>query len=176
MKKKPEGNQGGSDSLGGILQGLGGLVEKLGELAEKGEQLKRSGEFNVDGKGEHKDLKGVYGFSVKVGLGEEGERQVDVQPFGNVRRDKETGISVVEAVREPLVDIFDEADHVLVVAEMPGICEQDLKLELSDDILELTAEKGNNKYHKEILLPGEFTAECMTTSMKNGVMEIRLQK
>ena len=45
--------------LGGFLSGLGNLVEKLSELAEKGEELKKTGEFG------EKELKGVYGFSVK---------------------------------------------------------------------------------------------------------------
>ncbi|HHT9141275.1 MAG TPA: hypothetical protein ACFYEA_07895, partial [Candidatus Tripitaka californicus] len=45
--------------LGGFLSGIGNLVEKLSELAEKGEELKKGGEFGG------KELRGVYGFSVK---------------------------------------------------------------------------------------------------------------
>lgn len=78
-------------SVEGILGGLANLVEKLGELAEKGEQLKRSGNFDVESGG--KNFKGVYGFTVRTGLG--GERdEVKVEPFGNIKRDEQTGHAV----------------------------------------------------------------------------------
>ena len=46
--------------------------------------------------------------------------EIKVEPFGNVTKDKESGRTVVHEVREPLVDVFEEDDHVLVIAEMPG--------------------------------------------------------
>ena len=51
--------------LGGILKGFGDLVEKLGELAKTGDQLSRTGEIH----GPDKEVKGIYGFTVKVGSG-----------------------------------------------------------------------------------------------------------
>ena len=159
--------------VGGFLGGLGKLVEKLGELAEKGEEFSKVGELkNLDPKGK---LRGVYGYSVKFGLGEQGEQAVRVEPFGNIRRD-EHGHAVVENAREPLVDVFEEEDHLLVVAEMPGITKADVKLELRDDILTIHAERGEKLYHKEVLLPQPFTADKMQWSCKNGVLEIRLVK
>ena len=75
-----------------------------------------------------------------------------------------------------MVDVFEEPGHVLVVAEMPGIGEEDLQLELNDDILTIAAERGAKKYRKEVLLPASFTADRMTRSCRNGVLEIRLAK
>jgi len=161
----------GLSGLGGLFKGLGGLVEKLAELAEKGEELKKTGEFH--GTAEGKELKGVYGFSVKVGLGGEG---LKVEPFGNIHKDKATGQAVVLEVREPMVDIFEEKDEVLVVAEMPGIGTEDVRLDLKDDLLTLSAQKGNKRYRKEILLPGTFQRDKMTVSCNNGVVEIRCRK
>jgi HSP20 family protein len=63
-KKKGDGGEAG---FGGIFKGLADLIEKLGDLAEKGEHLKKSGEFQQQG------VKGVYGFSVKVGVGAKGD-------------------------------------------------------------------------------------------------------
>ena len=77
---------GGDTGLGGILRGLGSLVEKLGELAETGRELSKSGE--IHGHGPTKEIKGVYGFTVKLGLGGDG---LKVEPFGNIRRDEESG-------------------------------------------------------------------------------------
>ena len=153
--------------LGGVFKGLAGLVEKLGELAEKGEEFSRKGEIRGT---EEKGIKGVYGFSVKVGLGGEG---IKVEPFGNIRKDRTTSEAVVHEIREPMVDVFEEEDHVLIVAEMPGVAREDLRLDLKDDILTISAERGDTKYRKEILLPGNFDAEKMTVSCNNGIVEIK---
>ena len=88
-----------SPGSGGILSGLAGLLDKLNELAETGAELRRTGE--VGGLG-HKAT-GIYGFTVKVGLGDQTAR---VEPFGNIRTDKKTGQPVVEEIREPVVDVF----------------------------------------------------------------------
>ncbi|MBI2191532.1 MAG: Hsp20/alpha crystallin family protein [Planctomycetes bacterium] len=157
--------------LGGIFKGLGDLVEKLGELAEKGGELTRSGEIRSPG-GE-KGLKGVYGFTVKVGLGGEG---LKVEPFGNIGKDAVSGRSVVHEFREPLVDVFEEKDYVLVVAEMPGISVKDVQLDLQEDLLCIEAKHGDQKYRKEILLPGAYAREKMEVSCNNGVLEIRCKK
>ena len=168
-KRKAETGLDGA--LGGILKGLGGLVEKLGELAEAGGELSKSGE--IHGLGPGRGAKGVYGFTVKVGLGGEG---VKVEPFGNIRRDEESGRPVVQEVTEPAADVFEESDHTLVVAEMPGIGAEDVRLEVTDDLLTITAERGKKKYRKEVLLPGSFPREKMQVSCTNGVLEIRCVK
>jgi HSP20 family protein len=155
--------------LGGLLSGLGNVLEKLGELAETGEALRRSGTFgSPDGK-----VKGVYGFHIRTGLGGEG---VTVEPFGNVRQDARTGQPVVDEVREPLVDLFDEPDCILVVAEMPGVASDDVTLDLHDDILTIGAERGDKKYRREVLLPAAFAADRMSWKCHNGVLEVRLTK
>ena len=159
--------------IDGILKGFSDILEKLGDLADRGEQLSRTGEFSFKpGGGEEKDLKGIYGFSVKVGgLGQ--DKSVKVEPFGNIRRDTRTGESVVQEIREPMVDVFEEDDHTLVVAEMPGIGVDDITLEVQDDLLTLTAEKGSKKYRKEVLLPRSYPREKMTVGCNNGILEIR---
>ena len=169
MNKKKSKEETPLGGFGGILGGLADLVEKLGELAEKGEELSRSGEFQM---GKDKNLKGVYGFSVKTALGGEG---IKVEPFGNIRRDEKSGKTVVEENREPVVDVFEEEDHVLIVAEMPGVSAEDVRLEVKDDLLTIHAEKGDKKYHKEVLLPMNFPREKMSISCNNGIIEIRCE-
>lgn len=158
-----------SSGVGGFLDGLSNVLEKLGELAEKGEELRKSGEFG----GPDSNVRGVYGFRIRTGLGRE---DVEVEPFGNVREDEETGEAVVSETSEPLVDVFDEEGHVLVVAEMPGVGEEDIDLDLKDDILTIAAERGQKKYRKEVLLPTSFTPEQVSHTCRNGVLEVRLDK
>ena len=168
-KPKPE-----PSGSGGFFAGLGTLIEQLGKLAEQAEQaggeLTKTGEFKV---GSDKRIKGVYGFSVKSGPGEKG---VKVEPFGNIRRDQERGQVEVQEIREPMVDVFDEPEQVLIVAEVPGIMQEDVRLELEEDILVLAAEKGDKKYRKEVLLPASFSSDQMSFSCRNGILEIKLIK
>ncbi|MBI4606172.1 MAG: Hsp20/alpha crystallin family protein [Planctomycetes bacterium] len=163
-------------SLGGLLGGLQDLLTKVGELAEKGKELKQVGEIDLSKLGIHgqKDLKGVFGFSVKVG-GLGANEGFTIEPFGNISKDDD-GETVVQDVYEPIVDVFEEADHVLVVAELPGVEEKNIHLELKGDILTIHAERGEKKFHKEILLPWQAAESKMTKSTRNGVLEIKIAK
>ena len=154
---------------GGIFSGLSDLVGKLNELAETGEELRHTGEIHGAGK----EVKGIYGFTVKVGLG---GKAPHIESFGNIRKDKKTGEAVVQEIREPAVDLFEEQDHLLIVAEMPGISAKDVQLEVKDDVLTLSAAKGEKKYRKEVLLPGTYAKEKMRLSCNNGVLEIKCFK
>ncbi|MCF8039505.1 MAG: Hsp20/alpha crystallin family protein [Desulfohalobiaceae bacterium] len=152
----------------GILGGLGDLVDKLGTLADKGEKLSRSGEFEWEGK--DKDVKGIYGFSVKFGIGGE---EVKVEPFGNIRKDENSGQTVVEKELEPVVDVFEEDDHILIVAEMPGISREDVVVTVQDHELELVATKGQRRYRKQITLSRACPQNKVEVNSNNGIVEIR---
>ena len=171
IKKSDEKKGEGSFDLGlgGILKGFGDLVEKLGEHSETGEQLSRNGEIHGAGK----EVKGIYGFTVKVGLGDDRPR---IEPFGNIRKDRASGRSVVQEVREPVVDVFEEEDHVSIVAEMPGISVEDVQIAVEDDLLIITATHGEKQYRKEVLLSASYAREKMQVTCNNGVVEIKCVK
>lgn len=171
---KPAAPESPSAGAGGFLGGLGAFIERLGQLVEEAEreggELTRTGEFSL---GTDKRVRGVYGFSVRTGSD---EKRVKVEPFGNIHKDKDSGRVVVREIREPLIDLFDEPDHVLIVAEVPGIIQEDVRLELHEDILALAAERGEKKYRKEVLLPAVFSPDRMSFTCRNGVLEIKLAK
>ena len=79
-------------------------------------------------------------------------------------------------MREPLTDLFEEEDHVLIVAEMPGIEVEDIKIEIRDDILTLSAQKGKKKYRKEVLLPGILQKTRSRFHADTGIVEIKCMK
>lgn len=151
--------------LGGVFRGLGNLIDLLSEMAEEGKtQVSRTGEL------QGKELKGVYGFNIKVGLG----GAPSIETFGNIRKSKEG--PVVEEVREPLVDLLDEGDSFRVVAELPGVEASDIKVDLRDDILTLSAESKDRKYSKEVLLPSRPQPGDPAISYRNGILEVRVRK
>ena len=153
--------------FGGLFKGLGSLFDLVSKMTEDGkEEYSRTGEVDVLGG----KAKAVYGFSIRMGLG----GKPVIEQFGNIKATEEG--TVVAEVREPLVDVLDEGDHVVVLAELPGVEEKDIHLEVKDDILELTAEARDRKYSKEVLLPSEVEADIMESSYRNGILEIKLMK
>ncbi len=154
--------------FGSLFKGLGDFVGILGNLVEAGEQqVNRTGEFKVKGLGDK--AQGVYGVSVRVGIGGEPH----VERFGNIRATTE-GAEVVD-VREPLIDVFDEGDEIVVAAELPGVKEDAIEIEVRGDVLALSS-SGERRYSKEVLLPSPVDAASMKRSFKNGLLELRLKK
>ena len=154
--------------LGGVFKGIGGLFDLVPKMTEEGkEEYSRTGEIE----GLSDKVKGIYGFSVKMGIG----GQPTVEQFGNIKKTDKGSVEVAE-VREPIVDVFDEGDYLMVIAELPGVDESDIHLEIKGDILSLKAEGEDRKYSKEVLLPSEVEAESMETQYKSGITEIKLTK
>lgn len=170
MGQKRESDPDSSErSLGGVFRSLGSFLDLLSNLAEQGEgEFKRSGELGNEKKG----VKAVYGLSVRVG----GAGKPHVEQFGNIK-DKDDGEGpLVEEAREPMVDLFDEGDHLLLVAELPGVDANDIHFEVKEDVLSLSAAHGERKYRKEVLLPSAVRTQAATSSYRNGVFEIKLPK
>ena len=166
----PAGEGGPAENLadlGAMFRGLGGFVEMLGSLVEKSEHLERSGEFKVKGLGDQ--ARGVYGFSVRTGLG--GIPQV--RRFGNLNPSPKG--PVVEDVREPLVDVFDEADAVMVTVEMPGVAEEEIALAVEGRHLVL-ATTGHHRYAKNVELPEGIDPASLERSHRNGILQVKLKK
>lgn len=170
MRKKRESSEEVSIDLGlgGLFKGLGDFLDLLSEMVETGEsEVARTGEFKVKGLGDQ--ARGVYGFTVRTGIG----GVPRVERFGNIRTTEE-GPVVAEA-REPLVDLFDEEDEIVLVAELPGVAEEEIRIEVEGDILSLET-SGERKYAKEILLPGTVEAASLQKTYRNGILELRLKK
>ncbi len=155
----------GKVSFGGLFKGLGTLIDLAATVAEKGEEIRKEGEI----RGLPKEAKGVYGFTVRT----MGGKPV-VESFGNVK-DTPRG-PVVEEVREPMVDVFDEKDHVLVVAEMPGVEKEHIRLDINGETLSLKAEDKERKYQKEVPLPSAVDPATLAYSYKNGILEVTVAK
>jgi len=156
----------GKISLGGIFEGIGNLIDLASKLSEEAEEIKTEGEIRgLGGK-----ARGVYGFSVRTLAG----KKPVVETFGNIKRTKEG--PVIEEVREPIVDVFEEKDFVRVIAELAGVSKEDVKIKIDEDILNLSAERGERKYAKEVLLPFPVKEDPAEFSFKNGILELKLGK
>lgn len=171
-KKKGEGLEFdfglGKLSLGGLFEGIGKLVDLAAELETKGGEIKKEGEIDLSHLKE--GAKAVFGFSIKTAL----DGKPVVEPFGNIKKTPQG--PKVEEEREPIIDVFDEKEEIVVMAEMPGINEEGISLDLKGDILEIKAVNKDRKYHKEVLLPAKVKPETLESSYKNGILEIKIKK
>ena len=112
---------------------------------------------------------GLFGFSV----GQLSTGEPKVEPFGNIRP-TERGPAIVE-VREPMVDLFEDEDHLLVVAELPGVAERDISYQVRGDVLHISS-AGSRKYEKELSLPVAVDPSAIEATYNNGILQLKLMK
>ena len=158
----------GKLSLGGLFKGIEKLVDLAADLKEAGGEIRKEDEIELSHLKE--GMKGVFGFSIKTAVG----GKPIVEPFGNIKKTPKG--PKVEEEREPITDVFDEKEEIKVYAEMPGVSQDDIKLDLREDILDISAQSGDRKYHKEVLLPTKVKPETLESSYKNGILEIKIKK
>ncbi|MBI1871259.1 MAG: Hsp20/alpha crystallin family protein [Chlamydiae bacterium] len=156
--------------FGGLFQGLGNLIELADKIKEEGGVIQKEGEFTVPGQ---KDMKGVFGFTVRTMAGAGGTTKPVVEAFGNIKKTPKG--PVVEEAREPIVDVFEDGDTVQIVSELPGVSENEIHYEVHGDVVSLST-TGKRKYSKEILLKTSVESEGAQMSYKNGMLELKLKK
>ncbi len=172
-KGKPtfEGNINIDLGFGNLFKGLGNFLDVITELVEKAEDVQeRTGEFEAGTTAKGEPIRGVYGIRVST-LQRGGMPKVET--FGNIRT-TEKG-PVVDESREPIVDIFDEDGAILVVAELPGVVETEIDVNVSGDILMINT-SGKRRYAKEILLPSPVDPATLQKAYTNGILEVRAHK
>jgi len=72
---------------------------------------------------------------------------------------------------EPVFDVFEEDDHISVIAEIPGASEEDIQIELEGNKLNISA----GMYSKVIVLPSEVEA-IKEKSFKNRVLQLKIKR
>lgn len=77
---------------------------------------------------------------------------------------------------EPVVDIFDERDCILVIAEVPGAEEDSIRVELENHTLKLQAGGRYRAYRGEVGLPADVKSSSLAWNLNNGVIELRLKR
>lgn len=113
----------------------------------------------------------VYGFRITIGP----DGKPVIEEFGNIRRRR--GRAEISEEMEPLVDVFDYGDKVVVVAEMPGVDKDKIDVRITkDNKLIIKASNRDKKYYKEIKLPRDVKPDTAKAKYKNGVLEVVIEK
>jgi len=77
---------------------------------------------------------------------------------------------------EPLVDIIEEDDAIVVVAGLLGVRKEDLQIHAAHCSLTISSDTSEHKYYRELALPAATEPESAVATFKNGVLQIRLKK
>jgi HSP20 family protein len=110
-----------------------------------------------------------YGYSVTVGQ----DGKPVVKEYGNVR----PNLLPTAETREPFVDVIvDDKEKVLkVVAEMPGVEKNDIKIEVVGRTILLDAERGERKYQSKIPIKHKVDENSVKATYANGILEVKFQ-
>lgn len=139
------------------------------DFPERIRSLRREDKAKVDDKG--LEIRGpfVYGFKYTLGP----DRQPKYEEFGNVHLSPRGAIA--RESREPLVDIMEGSDELKIIAELPGVQKEDIKLKTTDRTILITAGNGEYKYQKKLALPRAVQPETAKARYNNGVLEVTLK-
>lgn len=75
---------------------------------------------------------------------------------------------------EPVVDLFEDPGWLIVVAQLPGTAEQELKLVVEGSALVIGGGEGERRYTCRVPLPFPPVLERCQVSFTNGVLELRI--
>jgi HSP20 family protein len=96
-----------------------------------------------------------------------------------------------EMVLRPPVDIFEDAEGITLVADMPGVGKDRLNLQVDKDSLiiegdasldmpagmeALYADVRSTRYRRGFTLSSELSAEEINANLKDGVLTVRIPK
>ena len=116
----------------------------------------------------------MYGFN--IGFGPDGKPIMD--SFGNLEKEPISGQRKVRKTREPLVEVNEDQDQIIVIAEMPGVSKEDIELNATNRSLTISTEKVvfGRSYFKEIDLPAAINSDYAKARYTNGILEVKLKK
>ena len=76
----------------------------------------------------------------------------------------------------PLIDVFDEGDHLTIVMGLPGVKKDDVKLSITGNTLIIHVDTASQKYHEEVRLAAPVKAKPIDVTCKSGVFKVKLEK
>ena len=92
----------------------------------------------------------------------------------------------------PAMDVLETDDHFVLRADLPGVAEDDVKIELDEGVLTISGERkaehedkregyvrverSYGSFRRSLTLPEGVEPEAVTASFDRGVLEVRIPK
>ncbi|MBR9682031.1 MAG: Hsp20/alpha crystallin family protein [Candidatus Altiarchaeota archaeon] len=108
-----------------------------------------------------------------------------IEVFGPTQRRQR---NKTPGVREPITEINETKDEVIVTIEIPGATKEDISLDVSSNGIEISAKTqrltdsgevsgtSSTEFKKFMSLPTDVDPDSVNASYKNGILEIKLKK
>jgi HSP20 family protein len=125
----------------------------------------------------------VYGFSLKIGP----DGKPVFEEFGNVSPNNATVIGKPPSGRQetvkpktdarvPFTDVIIHKGVIKVIAEMPGVKKEDIKLNMvGSDRIEIKVDTDGRHYYKVVDLDGEPDESTIEAKYNNGILELTMK-
>ncbi|MDC0739894.1 Hsp20/alpha crystallin family protein [Polyangium mundeleinium] len=103
----------------------------------------------------------------------------------------EAGLSSRTVATWPRLSVYDKGDALVIAADVPGMKESDIKLEIDQDVLTLSGERKADvpegyalhkrerapvKFSRSVALPCKVDTEKASAVLKDGVLTLTLAK
>ena len=168
-KPEPEPEPGIVESVvGQFIPGLGGIVKNLEKSSPEFRERIAATEAEIKHRletGWSSKPKVDYGISMRpLAPQQKGARPVEIK-----KKPEEVRMEAPE--REPIFDVFEEKDHISVIAELPDVEEKDIKTTLKDNLLEISVDDCT----KLITLPS-MPGSIIKKTYKNGILQLKIEK
>jgi HSP20 family protein len=75
-----------------------------------------------------------------------------------------------------MVDVFEDGDYVVILAELPGMDEENVKVEASENVVRITAENSAKSYSEIVKIPVGTLSRAVKFTYRNNVLQARLEK
>lgn len=108
--------------------------------------------------------------------------------------DNQSGVSATRGTRRwiPAMDLVEDEDHYVLKADLPGVFESDVTVELEDNVLTVSGERkseheerkdgyhrierASGSFSRALTLPEGVDPDAIRASFDNGVLEVRIPK
>jgi HSP20 family protein len=141
-------------------------LEKLGDLID--ETLQKS--FDPSSEKTPSRCNRVQGFSIKIGP----DGKPRIQKFNN--RQPQRNEPKIGDDPEPLVDLIEEGETLVVLAALPGVKKDDIDLRITENCLTVSVDTADLEWYNEFKLPTKVDPQSARASYKNGVLEVKVKK
>jgi HSP20 family protein len=141
-------------------------LEKLGNLID--ETMQKS--FDPSSEKTPSRRSRIQGFSIKIGP--DGKPRIQEFTSRQPRRN-ETEISDED---EPLVDLIEDGETLVVLAALPGLKKDDIDLRITESCLTVSVDTDEFEWYNEFKLPTKVDPKSACASYKNGVLEVKAKK
>ena len=169
--------------IGNMIPGLGGLIENVAKSPAFQERLGKIDE-ELDRKLRETPLKRV-GPEVTGGVSRRPmgtppgararEQSTTSTPGAKVKRKRPDQRLAAEAPEEIPVDVFEEGDTIVAIAELPGVVEKDVEVNVQGRTLSIVVNAEGAKRSREVELPCAVQGEPQH-SLSKGILRIKLEK